>query len=165
MILLSDANVIIDLAYVGGIWVLPRLADTEILDLVLMECEHPSQPMLVDDVKAAGIRVIPVQADWINQAEPYRRNSPLSMQDCLNVFYAKNYQRTLLAGDLPLREVCHKEGIDLRGSIWIVQQAFEQGLVPAKELLQWMKTWPEKGRRLPKADLKRLADLLQTGAD
>ena len=162
MILLSDANVIIDLAYVGGIWVLPRLADTEILDLVLLECEHPSQPTLVEDVKAAGVRVISVQEDWISKAEPYRRNTTLSIQDCLNVFYAKNYQRTLLAGDLPLREVCQKEGVNLRGSVWIMEQAFEQGIVPAKELLQWIKSWPEKGRRLPKVQLKRLENMLQS---
>ena len=115
MILLSDANVVIDLAYVGGLWVLPRLGDTEILDLVLQECEHPSQPTLTEDLIAAGIRVIPVLAKWLGQLAPYRRNAALSMQDCLNVYYAKNFQRTLLAGDLPLREECRKEGVVDKG--------------------------------------------------
>lgn len=164
MILLSDANVIIDLALVGGLPVLPRLGETEVLDLVLLECEHPSQPTIAADVVAAGIKVVPVQREWVRQADPYRRNSPLSMQDSLSLYYAKEYQRTLLTGDLPLREFCLREGVELRGSFWIVQQAFELGLVPPRDLLEWLKTWPEKGRRLPQVELKRLSDLLQSAA-
>jgi len=162
LILVSDANVLIDLGYVGAVSILPQLAETEVLDLVLIECEHPSQPGLVEEIKAAGIRVIAVDEEWITEADIYRADGSLSLQDRLNVHYAKTYQRTLLAGDLPVRDVCTREGIDLCGSLWIVQQAYERGLVTAEELLRWMKVWPEKGRRLPKVELKRLSDLLSS---
>lgn len=40
MILLSDANVLIDLGYVDGLDVLCHLGQVEVLDVVLLECEH-----------------------------------------------------------------------------------------------------------------------------
>ncbi|MBC7964186.1 MAG: hypothetical protein H7Y05_14730 [Steroidobacteraceae bacterium] len=51
MILLTDTSILIDLEYVGGIAVLPRIAPCEILDVVLDECEHESQPGLVQNIK------------------------------------------------------------------------------------------------------------------
>jgi hypothetical protein len=47
LILLADTSILIDLEYVGGIYILPRIAPCEILDVVLDECEHASQPKLV----------------------------------------------------------------------------------------------------------------------
>ena len=37
------------------------------------------------------------------------------------------------------------------GSVWIVEQACERGIVPTQELIQRVKIQQEKGRRLPKA--------------
>lgn len=63
----------------------------------------------------------------------------------------------LLGGDLPLRERCVAEGIEVHGSIWLVERAFALELIASDELCRWLKVWPTIGRRLPKADLKRLA--------
>lgn len=162
MILVSDANVLIDLGHVGGIPVLPLLAETEVLDLVLQECDHPSLPGLCDAVTAAGIKVIPVDRAWIKEADAYRQYSTLSLQDRLNIFYAKTRERVLVTGDLPLRDACQREVVELRGSIWIVEQAYERGLVGRDELLRWLEVWPGKGRRLPKGEVDRLIAMLQS---
>ena len=55
MILLSDANVLMDLGYVGGLSLLTQLGPTEVLSTVLLECEHATQPSLVQQIQAAGI--------------------------------------------------------------------------------------------------------------
>lgn len=162
MILVSDANVLIDLGYVGGIHILPQLAEAEVLDLVLLECEHPSQPNLIEDVKAAGIKVITVEQDWIDGADEYSGEGVLSLEDRVNIFYARTFERTLLTGDMPIREVCTREGIDIRGSFWIVREAFERGVVPADELLRWLQVWPQKGRWLPKDELKKIEQLIRS---
>lgn len=159
LILLSDANVLIDLGYVHGLDLLVRLAPTEVLDLVLDECEHPSQPGLVSTVEEAGVTVVTTQASWVAAATAYK-SGELSVRDRLNLHYAKTYQRVLLAGDLPLRERCSKEGVEVHGSLWLVEQAFTLGLVTAKELCQWVNVWPTLGRRLPAGELRRLARLL-----
>ncbi|HEY6871348.1 MAG TPA: hypothetical protein VI298_01345 [Geobacteraceae bacterium] len=160
MILLSDANVLIDLGYVNGIGILPRIAETEVLDIVLLECEHPNQPGLIEEIKAAGIKVVTVETAWIAASNRYK-NGLLSLQDRLNIHYAKEFERILLAGDKPIREMCRRESIDIRGSLWLVDEALNRGLVAPMELLRWLEVWPEKGRWLPKEETKRLEGKLR----
>jgi len=160
LILLSDANVLIDLGYVNGIGLLPSIAGTEVLDIVLQECEHPNQPGLIEEVKASGITVVTVEMDWLAAANRYK-NGLLSLQDRLNIHYAKEFERTLLAGDRPIREMCRQESIDIKGSLWLVDEVLKRGLVAPSELLRWLEVWPEKGRRLPKEEMKRLESKLR----
>lgn len=162
MILLSDANVLIDLGHVDGLGLLVQLAPTEVLDIVLDECEHHSQPGLVEAVQQAGVAVIPTQAAWLVSARAYK-SAELSERDQLNLYYAKTYQRVLLAGDLPLRERCAREGVEVHGSLWLVERAFTLGLVTAQELCRWLRAWPALGRRLPPTELRRLARKLGCG--
>lgn len=164
MILLSDANVLIDLGYVDGLALLDQLAPTEVLDVVLLECEHERQPELVAAVRGSGVTVIPTQANWVSAARAYR-SAELSGQDRLNLYYAKTYGRILLAGDKPLRDRCGIEGVEVHGSLWLVEQAFGQSLVSAGELCRWLEVWPPLGRRFPAAELRRLSKLLQCGSD
>jgi len=159
VILLSDANVLIDLGYVGGLSILPRISATEVLDVVLQECEHESQPGLIDEVRNSGIVVVTSDLTWLEPARAFRTPA-LSAEDTLNLYYAKTHGRILLAGDKPLRESCQREGIDVRGSIWLVEEAFSRGLLPATELCRWLHVWPSLGRRFPKIELQRLAELL-----
>jgi len=56
LILLSDANVLIDLGFVGGLPLLTQIAPTEVLDVVLLECEHERQPGLVQSILDCGIK-------------------------------------------------------------------------------------------------------------
>lgn len=159
MILLSDANVLIDLGYVNGLELLVQIAPTEVLDVVLDECEDERQPTLVDDVREAGVTVIQTEASWVSAARVYK-SADLSTRDRLNLYYAKSFERVLLAGDRPLRERCDREGVEVHGSLWLVEQAFTKGFVEAGELCRWLEVWPTLDRRLPIQGLKRLAKLL-----
>jgi hypothetical protein len=100
LILLSDANVLIDLGYVSGLWVLAQLGQVEVLDVVLEECKHPRQPTLVDDIYQAGIQVVTVPHEWPALARPYQTKA-LSFQDVLCLYYAKTFQRSLLTNENP----------------------------------------------------------------
>lgn len=159
MILLSDANVLIDLGYVNGLSLLPRLSPTEVLDVVLLECDHDRQPTLVSSIQEAGVTVIPTQASWVGAALTYR-SLELSVQDRSNLYYAKTYGRVLLAGNKPLRERCGIEGVEVHGSLWLIEQAFRQSLVEANELCRWLEVWPALGRRLPLLEVQQLTKLL-----
>ena len=159
MILLSDANVLIDLGYVDGLGLLARLAPTEVLDVVLLECEHARQPELVSEVRAAGVSVVSTQASWVGAARRYK-SAGLSLQDRLNLTYAKTYRRVLLAGDKPLREQCEAEGVEVHGSLWLVERACEDALVAEAELCRWLRVWPTLGRRLPAPEVRRLTGML-----
>jgi hypothetical protein len=161
LILLADTSILIDLEYVGGIAVLPRIAPCEILDVVLAECEHASQPDLVENIKQSAITVVDTSLDLAGKAASLRRGG-VSTIDMMTLCYAKELGHTVLAGDRPLRERCAEEGVDFRGSIWIVEEAHKNGLVAAAELLRWLSVWPTVGRRLPQEELERLR-LMLTG--
>jgi hypothetical protein len=83
----------------------------------------------------------------------------------MTLCYAWENGHTVLAGDRPLRERCVEEGVAVRGSIWIVEEAHRQRLLEAAELMRWLSIWPTVGRRLPAEELKRLRQLLSTDND
>ena len=161
MILLADTSILIDLEHVGGIGILPRLAPCEILDVVLSECEHESQPDLPQNIIRAGITIVETAPDLANRANSLRRGG-VSAIDMMTLCHAREHGHTVLAGDRPLRDRCREEGVDFRGSIWIVEEAHRQRLLEATELLRWLTVWPKTGRRLPVAELERLRQILQT---
>lgn len=162
MILISDASILIDLGFVDGIDVLPKLGTCEVLDLVLMECDHESQPGLVQNIMASGITVVHVSGGLLKEANSMQAKL-LSVQDKLTLCYATIMDRVVLAGDQPLREKCQESGIECRGAIWIVEEAHRKGLVQADELCRWLSVWPSVGRRLPSKELERLHHLLKCG--
>ncbi|ABQ28530.1 hypothetical protein Gura_4387 [Geotalea uraniireducens Rf4] len=159
LILLADTSILIDLEYVGGIEVLPQLAPCEVLDVVLVECEHGDQPDLVQKIIRSGITVIETSFELAERATAMRRRG-VSTNDMMTVCYAQEHDRVVLAGDRSLRERCEEEGVDFRGSIWIVQEAHRLGLVNAVELLRWLSVWPTVGRRLPPEEIEKLRQKL-----
>ena len=64
MSLLSDANILIDFAKVGGLESLARLATLEVLDVVLAEVDE----LCESQVSALGVRVVQVQEAWLSEA-------------------------------------------------------------------------------------------------
>lgn len=155
MILLADTSILIDLEYVGAIGVLPRLAPCEVLDVVLVECENKKQPRIIQNIEDAGITVIQTSRDLAVKANSLRRGG-VSTNDMMTVCYAREHGRVVMAGDRPMRERCAEEGIEFRGSIWIVEEAHRLRLVEAAELIRWLTVWPTVGRRLPTDELEKL---------
>ncbi|WP_008307825.1 hypothetical protein [Leptolyngbya sp. PCC 6406] len=116
MTFLLDANVLIDLGFVQGLDILLKLEASEVLDIVLLECQEPEG--LADQVVAAGIQEIESQIEWRQQAQPFK-TSRLSSQDVLNFYYAKTFRRTLLTNEKPLRNLCKREGVEYHGLLWL----------------------------------------------
>lgn len=159
MILLSDASVLIDLGYVQGLHLLTQIAPTEVLDLVLMECDDPRQPDLIDTVAAAGIQVITTQPTWVTAAQAYRSGA-LSLTDRLNLHYAATHARVLLVTDNALRSHCERAGVEAHGTLWLVEEAYGRAIIDPRELCRWLEVWPSLGSRLPDRDTRRLSRLL-----
>lgn len=159
MILLSDANVLIDLGYVTGLQVLTQLGEVEILDVVLEECKHLRQPTLVDDICQAGIQVVTVPQEWPALARPYQTRA-LSFQDGLCLYYAKTFQRSLLTNEKPLRQCCQQQQVVVHGTLWIVRSAYDRGLIPSASLCEWLTILCERNRRLPQKEVVALQRLM-----
>ncbi len=159
MILLSDANVLIDLAYVSGIDVLPRIAATEVLDVVLDECVDDRQPDIAREIQLAGIKVVKAEASWRTESSRFR-SAALSVVDTLNLYYAHSRGRILLGADKALRTRAEREGVEVHGSLWVVEEALSRGLRSAADLCDWLARWSTIGSRLPAPEVGRLRLLL-----
>lgn len=161
MILLADTNILIDLEYVGGIGVLPKLAPCEILDVVLAECESQKQPLIIEHIEQSGISIIKASHGLVSMASSLRRGG-VSTNDMMTFCHAREHGHTVLTGDRPLRERCREEGVDYRGCFWIVEEIQRLGLLESAELLRWLTVWPQVGRRLPKEELDSLCRMLKS---
>lgn len=159
MILLSDANVLIDFGYVGAVALLPEIAPVEVLDVVLEECRHEHQPTLVSDIVECGIVVVETDLE-IERGSRALRTDQLSMEDGMNLYYASTRKRVLLAGDLPLRTRASEVGVEVHGSIWLVDRIVERGLADPDDVCRWLERWPVVGRRLPSTELHRVRRML-----
>ena len=160
MILLSDANVLMDLGHVRGLNALAHLAPIEVLDVVLQECHHHSQPNLVSEIHAAGIKEIKSQLVWLNSIPPdvSRR---LSLPDRLNFYYAQTFSRTLLTNERQLRQTCQQRNVAVHGTLWIIGEVHAQQIVPAHELCDWLNVLVTLDRRLPAPEIISLRQLLK----
>ena len=155
MILVTDANILITLFDVDGVAALPQIAPTEVLDVVLAECEHESQPGLREAVIASEIEIVTSEIAWATQANRMK-GGKLSSVDALCLYYAKNQGRALLSGDKPLRNRCREEGVEYHDVLWVVREAYDRNLMPPEELCRWVNIWPVMERRLPKDELGKL---------
>lgn len=155
MILLVDANVLIDLWHVDGISVLPHVAPTEVLDIVLQECDERINPGLHAQVAKSGIQVVKAMPHWWDTAKNMKRGG-LSVEDALLLFYATSNGRVVLTNERPLVRACNNLNVCVHGTLWLILQAFQRHLVPANRLCKWLEILPAKERRLPLAEVLRV---------
>ena len=73
---------------------------------------------------------------------------------------AQQEQCPLLTGDRYLRQAAEKEGVVVKGTLWLVEQLVIQGLMTADDARNSYQCMKDNGRRLPwDAALQRLNDL------
>jgi predicted nucleic acid-binding protein len=160
LILLADANVLIHLGAVGGVGVLTAIAPTEVLDGVYDECIYPDE--LGSAIIAAGISIIQSGSALLKQAEVLRRSRrAISVVDALCLVHAQARGCVLLTNDGPLRRACQMLGVEVMGTLGVIQYCSDNGLVSAPELVNWLVALSEPKHRLPRADLADLMDRLQ----
>ncbi|NJL99715.1 MAG: PIN domain-containing protein [Synechococcaceae cyanobacterium SM2_3_2] len=157
MILLSDANILIDLAYVNGLAVLTQLANVEVLDVVFDECQYPEG--IQTNILAVGIKQVTTQSAWLQLSQSYRQG-PLSQQDALCCYYAKTFDRMLLTNEKPLRTRCQREGIPYHGILWVIREAHSKQLASNPTLCEWLHILQTQGSRMPKQELLDLRTIL-----
>jgi len=125
----------------------------------LRECEHPSQPDLVDEIIGNGITSIDAQMDWITQIAPDPKGR-LSVQDTLNLYYATKFNRVLLTNEKRLRIICEERDIEVHGTLWIIKEAHERELERPKKLCDWLDHLSKLSRRLPQEEVVSLRTAL-----
>lgn len=154
LILISDANILIDIEEGNLTSVLFRLPYEIMVSDILFEIELREQHR---HLLEAGLKVKSLSAESIKKIEflisQYPRPSRI---DHSALALAIQEKCPLLTGDKDLRNAAKKEGIEVHGTIWIIEELLKQKLirqVQAKNSFSIMKT---KGSRLPWGDVEKL---------
>ena len=148
-LLISDANIIIDMNTSGLLRLMFRFDATFVVPDVLYEEElrtdHP-------ELLRLGLKRVELSEDTVAYAgrlvEKYRTLGA-SINDLLALALARQEECPLLTGDGRLRTAGQTEGIEVHGTLWLIEQMVRAGTMTVRQAEAGYAKMREAGRRLP----------------
>jgi len=158
LLLVSDANILIDIEEGGLLDVLFRLpyqfVTPDILYYEELEDQH-------GHLLELGLQTLGLSPDSMQYAGDLvvRYRGP-STNDCFALALASQERCPLLTGDQALRNAAEQELLEVMGTLWLVEELVRQGVISVDRAQQAYDAMKAKGRRLPWTTAKsRLASL------
>lgn len=155
-LLISDANIIIDIEAGKLVNQMFRLEYRFGVPDVLFDLELREQH---GHLVTLGLEVMEVKSEAVRYAETlgerYRSTGAI---DLLALALARQECCPLLSGDKALRLVAKKEGVDVRGTIWLVGEMLGAKIVTRKQARAAYAAMLNDGRRLPEHEIKKQLD-------
>jgi len=163
-VVITDVSVFFDLYHLQ---VLPEFfaLDLEIhtTDFVYNEILHEEQKsdfaIFERSKKLHIIKITPEEEDSIRAMELIRSNK--SFPDRTVLWKAKKMGCALLTSDGKLRKEAEEKGLEVRGSIWVVNQIIETGIVTRVKGLELLKQMKLVNPRLPMEEIDKLIKRLK----
>jgi len=160
-LLISDANIIIDIKAGGLLRTMFRFDATFAVPDVLFEeelqAEDPELPRL-------GLKLLELHEETVAYAEgliaKYRRLGA-SINDLLALALARQEKCPLLTGDLRLRTAAQEEGVDMHGTLWLIEQMVKGRVITVRQAEAAYTKMRATGRRLPWDEVERQLRLLR----
>lgn len=101
---------------------------------------------IIDTVDPSDLRLISII---------YENNKGLSFEDCSVWYYSKKLAGVLLTGDGRLRKKAAKDGIEVRGIIFVFDELLEQGLISFPIAIEKIENLLMSNYRLPKREIEK----------
>jgi predicted nucleic acid-binding protein len=151
MLLISDANILIDMQVAGLIVELFRLPEVfavpDILFVEELADHHPELP-------ARGLKVLPLDPEAIDESLRLRARYPhASQNDLFALVLAKEQKCPLLTGDKRLCNAATGEGVQVYGTLWLMGRLFAKSLIDLERMRDAYRQMRHEGRRLPWDDV------------
>lgn len=154
----SDTNVWLDFVTIDRLEYPFRLPYTYLMNNDAIENELLSPKGLGEKLKTLGLLETELTEEEFFLAEEYtRKYSKPSLYDCVALAIAKTRGIILLTGDGPLRKAAKSEGVQVMGTIGVLDQLKDQGLIKREEYIDSMKALLEQNGgkvRLPESELR-----------
>ena len=160
-LLIHDASVLVDLAEYG---LLEKALDLpykmETTDFVQHEIQEPEQAKhLAECIGRGAISIIKSTFEQIAEIAFLFSQSPsLSMPDCSVLFHAQNRKGIVLTGDSRLRKEARTKGLEVHGTLWILDLLVAQQLIDAVEAKEKLEFLIKSNPRLPKTKCSKLIE-------
>lgn len=153
-LLVSDTNILIDIEVGNLTPVIFRLRFDIAVPDILFESELREQH---SHLLEAGLRVKRMSADAVREIEALSlKYSRTSIMDLSALALAKQEKCLLLTGDRDLREAAITEGIEVHGTLWIVEKLLDVKLIEQRQARDSFVSMKAKGSRLPWNDVEKL---------
>jgi predicted nucleic acid-binding protein len=155
MLLISDANILIDLEageLLQKLFQLPM--SIGIPDILYKEEIEPGTPGL----DALGLVLLEVEGSFVEYAcsLSIRYGNGPSHNDFLALSLAKQKACPLLTGDKALKKVAIAENVETKGTIWVLQSMVNHNIIDLQEALNSLDRMKQSGRRLPWDQAERI---------
>lgn len=151
MPLISDANVIIDMQEGGILEAMFQLNVSFAVPNTLYEeeLEHNHSHLL-----GLGLEIKVLSGTSVNNAIVLKQQySSPSMNDLFALELARENDCPLLTGDRALRSAATDEGVELHGTIWLVEQLIREEILTVTMARIAYKKMLDAGSRLPRNDI------------
>ncbi len=157
-IVINDANILIDLAKLELIQVFAKINfDLHTTDFVIEELNDEQRNPVSKLIKSKKLTVIETEdmADFQGITSILEKSNGLSFEDCSVWYYSKKLSGALLTGDGKLRKQAIKEGIEVRGIIFIFDELLKQNLITFKIAIDRIEKLSLLNNRLPKKEIEK----------
>lgn len=154
-IVIYDANIIIDLHKIGLLHIIQQEnVQVHTTSLVITELKKPNREEVKKLLPSMTIHsydlleqystIIRIQDELRLSRDRYN----LSLTDVSVLHLASKLSATLCTGDGNLRKVAHKRGVDVRGTIGIILQLYNEHLINKDAAIQSLKLLNETNPRI-----------------
>ena len=157
-IVINDANILIDLAKLDLLDVFSKLPfDLYTTDFVYEELNEEQKSPVSVLHKNGYLKIIETEEtiDFQNISELLESSSGLSFEDCSVWYYSQKLSGTLLTGDGKLRKQVSKQGIEVRGIIYVFDELVKESLVEFPIAIEKIKQLFQLNNRLPKKEIDK----------
>ena len=148
-----DASVLIDLHHGGLLTQALRLPyRLSAPDVVIEELTEPDGSAWVEP----GLEKASFSGDQVFEVLQLRvQSGQVSTPDLFALVLARSTKATLLTGDRVLRQIAEREGIPVRGTLWVLDELVRWGIIDQRKALRALEKMLAHGNRLPENECQR----------
>ena len=151
--LISDTNIFIDLECCGFTVLMFELPYRFCTPDILFDQELKQQHAHLLDI---GLEILILKPESIRFSfHLLARYGKTSIHDLMALSLAKQENCPLLTGDKALRDAAQNEDIQVRGTIWILEELITHNKISKDDAIEALEKMENAGRRLPFDEAKK----------
>jgi len=157
-LIITDTNVLFDIINIGA---LPEFfsLDLEILTtvFVLEEVTSPQQRELIETfIRAKKLDIVEFSENEIDEIANFDLLKNLKrFTDKSVIWKSLQLKCSLLTGDKKMREVAEKLGLEVHGTIWVIDELFNGKRISSPKALALLERLMQTNNWLPKGEIEK----------
>jgi len=157
-VVINDANILIDLVKLDLLDVFSKLNfELHTTDFVYEELNEEQKGTLSSLLESGALNIIETieVQDFQEINRLLNQSNGLSFEDCSVWYYSAKLSGILLSGDAKLRKKVRKNGVEVRGIIYVFDELIKQNLITFPKGIEKIEQLLQLNNRLPKTEIEK----------